>query len=125
MTSGKDLMWTVTDNESGIAIDIREGLFNDSQDVVICLKFTTFVVATTVYGFFLSLSMSCDLLKIYYLWGSNNSLDANILVLAVVVICLKFTTFVVATTVCVDDASSRICCDLLKIYYLCGSNNSI
>mgnify|MGYP006889654454 FL=1 len=42
-------MWTVTDNESGIAIDIREGLFNDSQDVVICLKFTTFVVATTVH----------------------------------------------------------------------------
>ena len=44
-------MWTVTDNESGIAIDIREGLFNDSQDVVICLKFTTFVVATTVWPF--------------------------------------------------------------------------
>ena len=41
-------MWTVTDNESGIAIDFREGLFNDSQEVVICLKFTTFVVATTV-----------------------------------------------------------------------------
>ena len=48
MTSGKDLMWTVTDNESGIAIDFREGLFNDSQEVVICLKFTTFVVAVTV-----------------------------------------------------------------------------
>ena len=48
LTSGKDLMWTVTDNESGIAIDFREGLFNDSQEVVICLKFTTFVVATTV-----------------------------------------------------------------------------
>ncbi len=30
LTSGKDLMWTVTDNESGIAIDFREGLFNDS-----------------------------------------------------------------------------------------------
>ena len=29
-------------------VDIREGLFNDSQNVVICLKFTTFVVATTV-----------------------------------------------------------------------------
>ena len=41
-------MWTVTDNESGIAIDFREGLFNDSQDVVICLKITTFVVAATV-----------------------------------------------------------------------------
>ena len=49
LTSGKDLMWTVTDNESGIAIDFREGLFNDSQEVVICLKFTTFVVATTVF----------------------------------------------------------------------------
>lgn len=33
LTSGKDLMWTVTDNESGIAIDFREGLFNDSQEV--------------------------------------------------------------------------------------------
>ena len=47
-------MWTVTDNESGIAIDIREGLFNDSQDVVICLKFTTFVVATTVADVYFS-----------------------------------------------------------------------
>ena len=27
LTSGKDLMWTVTDNENGIAIDFREGLF--------------------------------------------------------------------------------------------------
>ena len=33
LTSGKDLMWTVTDNESGIAIDFREGLFNESQEV--------------------------------------------------------------------------------------------
>ena len=33
LTSGKDLMWTVTDNNSGIAIDFREGLFNDSQEV--------------------------------------------------------------------------------------------
>lgn len=33
LTSGKDLMWTVTDNESGIAIDFREGLFNYSQEV--------------------------------------------------------------------------------------------
>ena len=73
MTSGKDLMWTVTDNESGIAIDIREGLFNDSQDVVICLKFTTFVVATTVMNYTRAMTNSCDLLKIYYLCGSNNS----------------------------------------------------
>ena len=33
LTSGKDLMWTVTDNESGIAIEFREGLFNESQEV--------------------------------------------------------------------------------------------
>ena len=33
LTSGKDLMWTVKDNESGIKIDFREGLFNESQEV--------------------------------------------------------------------------------------------
>lgn len=39
LTSGKDLMWTVTDNESGIAIDFREGLFNDSQEVKLPVDF--------------------------------------------------------------------------------------
>ena len=33
LASGKDLMWTVTDNEKGIAIEFREGLFNESQEV--------------------------------------------------------------------------------------------
>lgn len=33
LASGKDLMWTVKDNESGIAIEFREGLFNKSQEV--------------------------------------------------------------------------------------------
>ena len=45
--------------------------------------------------------------------------------LGYVVICLKFTTFVVATTVCCKSTDTSDCCDLLKIYYLCGSNNSI
>ena len=40
-----------------------------------------------------------DLLKIYYLCGSNNSLQYQVIYYLVVVICLKFTTFVVATTV--------------------------
>ena len=31
LASGKDLMWTVKDNESGIAIEFREGLFNESR----------------------------------------------------------------------------------------------
>ena len=33
LASGKNLMWTVKDNESGIAIDFREGLLNESQEV--------------------------------------------------------------------------------------------
>ena len=39
LTSGKDLMWTVTDNENGIAIEFREGLFNESQEVKIPADF--------------------------------------------------------------------------------------
>ena len=41
----------------------------------------------------------CDLLKIYYLCGSNNSNPYVFVYDFIVVICLKFTTFVVATTV--------------------------
>lgn len=33
LTSGKDLMWTVKDNESGVKIEFREGLFNETQEV--------------------------------------------------------------------------------------------
>ena len=40
LTSSKDLMWTVTDNENGIAIDFREGLFNESQEVKLIAEFT-------------------------------------------------------------------------------------
>lgn len=39
LTSGKDLMWTVKDNESGIAIEFREGLFNESQEVILPADF--------------------------------------------------------------------------------------
>ena len=42
LTSGKDLMWTVTDNESGIAIDFREGLFNERQEVKVLVDFVPF-----------------------------------------------------------------------------------
>ena len=68
---------------------------------------------------------SCDLLKIYYLCGSNNSRRNQKEYGDAVVICLKFTTFVVATTVQTNRHNQAKCCDLLKIYYLCGSNNSI
>lgn len=41
LASGKDLMWTVTDNENGIAIDFREGLFNESQEVKLIAEFSS------------------------------------------------------------------------------------
>lgn len=31
LTSGKDLMWTAKDNESGVRIEFREGLINETQ----------------------------------------------------------------------------------------------
>lgn len=40
LTSGRDLMWAVTDNENGIAIEFREGLFNESQEVKLLTEFT-------------------------------------------------------------------------------------
>lgn len=40
LTSGKDLMWTVTGNENGIVIEFREGLFNESQEVKLQTEFT-------------------------------------------------------------------------------------
>lgn len=40
LTPGKSLMWTVTDKENHIAIDFREGLFNDSQEVKLLEGFT-------------------------------------------------------------------------------------
>lgn len=40
LTSGKNLMWTVTDNEKGIAIEFREGLFNETQEVKLIAEFT-------------------------------------------------------------------------------------
>ena len=57
------------------------------------------MVATTVSKMLPSCQTCCDLLKIYYLCGSNNSYKVLINELVNVVICLKFTTFVVATTV--------------------------
>ena len=39
LTSGKNLMWTVKDSESGIAIEFREGLFNESQEVKLPVHF--------------------------------------------------------------------------------------
>ena len=65
-----------------------------------------------------------DLLKNYYLCGSSSSANRFVVVRSCVVICLKFTTFVVVATVPLDVKDTSFGCDLLKIYYLCGSSNS-
>lgn len=33
LTRGKNFMWTCTDNESGLEISFREGMFNDTQNI--------------------------------------------------------------------------------------------
>lgn len=33
LTAGANLMWTVSDAESGVSIEFREGLFNETQKV--------------------------------------------------------------------------------------------
>ena len=75
--------------------------------VVICLKFTTFVVAATVVPYVCRTQSCCDLLKIYYLCGSSNSSSLVCALTIVVVICLKFTTFVVAATVVADAVQKQ------------------
>ena len=74
---------------------------------------------------YLSLFASrCDLLKNIYLCGSNNNTKVDGVVQINVVICLKISIFVVATTTYAFARSLLCSCDLLKNIYLCGSNNN-
>ena len=66
----------------------------------------------------------CDLLKNIYLCGSNNNHVVKSVILYIVVICLKISIFVVATTTNFCPLIKFFCCDLLKNIYLCGSNNN-
>ena len=94
------------------------------QHVVICLKISIFVVATTTLLHKRLADFSCDLLKNIYLCGSNNNLTHPCIVRYSVVICLKISIFVVATTTHVNTKDDLPSCDLLKNIYLCGSNNN-
>ena len=118
--------------------------------VVICSKFITFVVEMTTNVWTYSLSRCCDLLKIHYLCGWNDNFLMSLPAVVSVVICSKFITFVVEMTTsqsrsghfeklwfaqnslplwlkwqpsCHYDLET-ICCDLLKIHYLCGWNDN-
>ena len=66
----------------------------------------------------------CDLLKNIYLCGSNNNSAKKPQKRVDVVICLKISIFVVATTTIPFIHYILIRCDLLKNIYLCGSNNN-
>ena len=68
------------------------------EDVVICLKIPTFVVATTTVEETGCEIYRCDLLENSYLCGSNNNARPEERQQGYVVICLKIPTFVVATT---------------------------
>ena len=67
----------------------------------------------------------CDLLKNIYLCGSNNNKSFLHYEYKIVVICLKISIFVVATTTHYDFNIGNVSCDLLKNIYLCGSNNNL
>ena len=92
--------------------------------VVICSKFITFVVEMTTELTRRDCSLSCDLLKIHYLCGWNDNSIRGITYSFTVVICSKFITFVVEMTTIDSSHSLRLCCDLLKIHYLCGWNDN-
>ena len=66
----------------------------------------------------------CDLLKIHYLCGRNDNGGEIGDTLAAVVICSKFITFVVEMTTRYKSVLLLVCCDLLKIHYLCGRNDN-
>ena len=80
----------INNNES-----VRYSLF---LRVVICLKISTFVVSTTTFLITDKHRFGCDLLENIYLCGINNNVIDNISIFALVVICLKISTFVVSTT---------------------------
>ena len=52
--------------------------------------------------------MSCDLLKNIYLCGSNNNIISTYYLFVGVVICLKISIFVVATTTFTFDSTHLI-----------------
>ena len=95
--------------------------------------------------------LRCDLLKIHYLCGWNDNNFRMKKIMETVVICSKFITFVVEMTTlslkyknkdklwfaqnslplwlkwqpCRCGLMCFVCCDLLKIHYLCGWNDNL
>ena len=68
--------------------------------------------------------MCCDLLKIRYLCGRNDNASRAKVEGRAVVICSKFAIFAVEMTTLLGASLFEVCCDLLKIRYLCGRNDN-
>ena len=66
----------------------------------------------------------CDLLKIHYLCGNKDNEGSRGRFAPCVVICSKFITFAVTKTTAFGLQRCIICCDLLKIHYLCGNKDN-
>ena len=66
----------------------------------------------------------CDLLKIHYLCGDKDNARWTLTKSSWVVICSKFITFAVTKTTFICNKNRIICCDLLKIHYLCGDKDN-
>ena len=66
----------------------------------------------------------CDLLKIHYLCGDKDNQATHLCVNHRVVICSKFITFAVTKTTNCVQRDFLVCCDLLKIHYLCGDKDN-
>ena len=73
---------------------------------------------------FIVLIAGCDLLKIHYLCGDKDNDKTFLARKRVVVICSKFITFAVTKTTCFFIYLILLCCDLLKIHYLCGDKDN-
>ena len=99
-------------------------LFIQLVAVVICSKFITFAVTKTIHHKSAKSTKCCDLLKIHYLCGDKDNCVLLLLIHQLVVICSKFITFAVTKTISKSERLRSICCDLLKIHYLCGDKDN-
>ena len=89
-----------------------------------CSKFITFAVTKTTKGMPSISDNCCDLLKIHYLCGDKDNLLQDSYNSQLVVICSKFITFAVTKTTSESKPYPYVCCDLLKIHYLCGDKDN-
>ena len=64
--------------------------------------------------------LCCDLLRINYLCGRITNSLSSCYLQARVVICSELTTFAVESPTKYSRTNLEICCDLLRINYLCG-----